>query len=51
MTRILMILAGAILILGLSLMPCVKVQLDESTRNEGLLASIPFQLYGNVIIT
>jgi len=50
MTRILMILAGAILILGLSPMPCVKVQLDESTRNEGLLASIPFQLYGNVIL-
>lgn len=51
MTRILMILAGVILILGLSPLPCIKVQLDESTRNEGLLASIPFQLYGNVIIT
>jgi hypothetical protein len=50
MTRILMILAGAILILGLSPLPCVKVQLDESTRNEGLLASIPFQLYGDVIL-
>jgi hypothetical protein len=50
MTRILMILAGAILILGLSPLPCVKVQLDESTRNEGLLASTPFQLYGNVIL-
>jgi hypothetical protein len=50
MTRILMVLAGVILILGLSLMPCVKVQLDESTRNEGLLAEIPFQLYGNMIV-
>lgn len=39
------------MILGLSPLPCIKVQLDESTRNEGLLASIPFQLYGNVIIT
>jgi len=51
MTRILMVLAGVILILGLSPMPCAKVQLDENTRNEGLLASIPFQLYGNVIVT
>ena len=51
MTRILMVLAGVILILGLSPLPCIKVQLDESTRNEGLLASIPFRLYGNVIIT
>jgi hypothetical protein len=51
MTRILMILAGAILILGLSLMPCVKVQLNESTRNEGLLAEIPFQLHGSFIVT
>jgi hypothetical protein len=49
MARILMVLAlaGAILILGLS---PIKVQLDESTRNEGLLVSIPFQLYGNVIL-
>jgi hypothetical protein len=51
MTRILMILAGAILILGLSPMPYVKVQLNESTRNEGLLAEIPFQLHGSVIVT
>ena len=53
MIRILMVLAlaGAILIPGLSPMPFAKVQLDESTRNEGLLASIPFQLYGNVIVT
>jgi hypothetical protein len=53
MTRILMVLAlaGAILIPGLSPMPCVKVQLNESTRNEGLLALIPFRLYGNVIVT
>jgi len=50
MTRILMVLAlaGAILVPGLS---PIKVQLDESTRNEGLLAEIPFQLYGNVIVT
>lgn len=51
MTRILMILAGAILILGLFPMPCVKVQLNESTRNEGLLAEIPFQLHGSLILT
>ena len=51
MTRILMVLVGVILILGLSTVLCVKVQLDESTRNEGLLAEIPFQLYGNVIVT
>jgi len=53
MTRILMVLvlAGAILVPGLSPMPCVKVQLDESTRNEGLLAGIPFQLHGSVIVT
>jgi len=52
MIRILMVLAlaGAILVPGLSPMPCVKVQLDESTRNEGLLAEIPFQLYGNVVV-
>jgi hypothetical protein len=50
MTRILMALAGVTLVLGLSAMPCVKVQLNESTRNEGLLAEIPFQLYGNVIV-
>jgi len=51
MTRILIVLAGAILILGLSLMPCVKVQLNESTRSEGLLAEIPFQLHGSLIVT
>lgn len=51
MTRILMVLAGVILILGLSPMPCAKVQLDESTRNEGLLAEIPFQLHGSFIVT
>jgi predicted aspartyl protease len=50
MTRILVLSVGAILILGLSLAPCPKVQLDESTRNEGLVAEIPFQLYGNVIL-
>jgi len=51
MTRILMVLAGAILILGLSPMPCAKVQLDESTRNEGLIGEIPFQLHGSFIVT
>jgi len=51
MTRILMVLTGAILILGLSPIPCAKVQLDENTRNEGLLAEIPFQLHGSVIVT
>jgi len=50
MIRILMVLAlaGAILIPGLS---PIKVQLDESTRNEGLLAEIPFQLHGSFIVT
>jgi predicted aspartyl protease len=51
MTRILIVLAGVILILGLSLTPCVKVQLDESTRNQGLLAEIPFRLHGSFIVT
>jgi hypothetical protein len=51
MARILMVLAGVILILGLFPMPCAKVQLDENTRNEGLLAEIPFQLHGSVIVT
>ncbi len=53
MTRILLVLAlaGAILVPGLSPIPCAKVQLDESTRSEGLLAEIPFQLYGNIIVT
>ncbi|MGB5925919.1 MAG: aspartyl protease family protein [Dehalococcoidia bacterium] len=50
MTRILMVLAlvGAILVPGLS---PIKVQLDESTRNEGLIAEIPFQLHGSFIVT
>ena len=51
MTRILMASVGAILILGLSLTAGVKVQLDESTRSEGLVAELPFQLYGNMIVT
>ena len=53
MTRILMVLAlvGAILVPGLSPVLCARVQLDENTRNEGLLALIPFQLHGNVIVT
>lgn len=51
MRRILMVSAGAILILGLSLTAGSKVQLDESTRSEGLVAEIPFQLYGNTIVT
>lgn len=45
-----MVSAGAILILGLSLTPGAKVQLNESTRSEGLLAEIPFELYGNIIV-
>jgi hypothetical protein len=50
MTRILMVLAlvGAILVPGLS---PIRVQLDESTRNEGLIAEIPFQLHGSFIVT
>jgi hypothetical protein len=51
MTRILMASVGAILILGLSLTPGAKVRLNESTRSEGLLAEIPFQLYGAMIVT
>jgi hypothetical protein len=50
MIRILGLSVGAILILGLFLAPCPKVQLDESTRNEGLVTEIPFQLYGNMIL-
>jgi len=51
MTRILMVSTGAILILGLSLTSGARVQLDESTRTEGLVAEIPFQLHGSLIIT
>jgi PDZ domain/Aspartyl protease len=51
MTRILMVSAGIILMLGLSLTASAKVQLNESTRSEGLLAELPFQLYGNMIVT
>jgi hypothetical protein len=43
--------AVAILLLVLSSMSCAKVRLNEATRNEGLLAESPFQLYGSVIIT
>jgi citrate lyase gamma subunit len=50
-TRILMVSAGAILILSLSLTAGAKLQLNESTRSEGLLAEIPLQLYGNMIVT
>jgi hypothetical protein len=50
MTRILMLSAGAILILGLSLTSGAKTQLNESTRSEGLVDEIPFQLYGNMIL-
>ena len=39
------------MILGLSVTPCPKVQLDESTRTEGLVSEIPFQLHGSLIIT
>jgi hypothetical protein len=51
MGRILMVLAVAVLMLGLFPMSCTKVPLNESTRNEGLLAEIPFQLYGSTILT
>jgi len=50
MTRILIVLVGALLILGVSLAPSAKAQLDESTRNEGLLTEIPFQLHGSLIV-
>jgi len=47
-----LLLIGDLLGKSIGIMRCnLKVQLDESTRNEGLLASIPFQLYGNVIVT
>ena len=46
-----MVSVGAILILGLSLTSGAKVQLDESTRGEGLIAEIPFQLHGSLIVT
>jgi len=51
MRRILTILMGAILLLGLLPIACTKVTLDDSTRNEGLLAEIPFQLHGSMILT
>jgi hypothetical protein len=51
MERTLTILMGTILLLGLLPMACAKVTLDDSTRNEGLLAEIPFQLHGSMILT
>jgi hypothetical protein len=50
MGRILTIVAVAILLPGLLSLSCAKVQLNESTRNEGLLAEIPFRLHGTRII-
>lgn len=49
--RILMILVGFVLLLGLLPVSCAKVQLDDSNRKEGLLAEIPFQLHGSMIVT
>jgi len=50
MRRILTLLMGAILLLGLLPIACTKVTLDDSTKDEGLLAEIPFQLHGSMIL-
>jgi len=44
-----MLLAGVVLALSLVPISCAKAQLNESTRNEGLLAEIPLQLNGYFI--
>jgi len=40
----------AILLLGLLPLACAPVKLDDSTRSEGLLTEIPFQLHGPMIV-
>jgi len=50
MARTMIALVGAILILSLFSISCAKVQLNESARNAGLVAEIPFQLYGSMIV-
>lgn len=44
------ILVTAIILLGLLPLACAPVKLDESTRSEGLLTEIPFQLHGSMIV-
>jgi hypothetical protein len=46
---LLVLLMGAILVATLLLSSCARVQLAEGSWHEGLLASIPFQLYGSII--
>lgn len=48
--RIVAILLGSILILGMLPIACSTVKLDETTREQGLLAEIPFQLHGSMIV-
>ena len=48
--RILIILMGVILILGMLPIACSTVKLDDITREQGLLVEIPFQLHGSMIV-
>ena len=44
------ILAGAILLVALFPTACASVKLDGGTMNKGLVAEIPFQLHGSMIV-
>ena len=44
------IVVAAVLLLGLLPLACSPVKLDDSTRSEGLLTEIPFQLHGSMIV-
>ena len=50
MKRIVAILLGFILILGMLPVACSTVKLDDITREQGLLVEIPFQLHGSMIV-
>jgi len=50
MKRIVAILLGLILILGMLPVACSTVKLDDTTREQGLLVEIPFQLHGSMIV-
>ncbi len=51
MKRIVIIVLGVIVILGMFPVACSAVKLDETTMEQGLLVEIPFQLHGSMIVT
>jgi len=44
------IAVAAVILLGMLPLACAPVKLDDSTRNEGLVTEIPFQLHGSLIM-